>query len=448
MQELTGTTIGRYRLRRRIAEGGMSEVYLAQDRKTAREVAIKLVHADDDFCMHFQREVSAISALQHEHILPALDYGKHESWLYLVTPYVAQGTLDEHLVAGPLSCHEANEILQQLADALQFAHEHGIIHCDIKPSNVLLADGWYVYLADFGLMESGRERWSVSQSGFMVGTPAYMAPEVMDGPATSASDIYALGVLLYQMLTGQLPFQADTPLAIVWKHVHEEPVPPSTLNPALSSAIDGVILRALEKDPGKRFETPRELALAYQDKLHRLVDAAPAVAIQPSIAKKTTAVVMVPTTSATRRKKKKAVLLTTGLGTGVCAAALLFGIFTSGLQHQPSYSSNIPDRPAPMFASPHRPNAPSTGVNGAQMQSGNTSSQGQDGQSQGEQGQGEQGQGEPGQRQPLQSSSTISQPVVPTPPISTLPAPTPPAPTSPSGNNGGHGHGKAPGQSK
>lgn len=364
MQELSGTTIGRYRLQRRIAEGGMSDVYLAHDRKAGRDVAVKLVHANDDYYARFQREVRAINALRHEHILPALDYGEYESWLYLVTPYIAQGTLDARLAAGPLSCEEANKILQQLADALQFAHEHGIIHRDIKPSNVLLAEGMHVYLADFGLVKSGKEQQNLTQAGFLIGTPAYMAPEMMDDSVTPASDIYALGVLLYQMLTDRLPFQANTPVAVVWKHVYEEPAPPSTLNPALSPAIDDVILRALEKDPDKRFGTPRELAVAYQSALHSSTGADPNAITEPFAVNQVAVVVTPAATVTVQKKKKKVTLLTAGLAAGLCAIVLLFGIFTYGLQQQPPYGSNTPDQPVPASTSPHQVRAPSMSPHG------------------------------------------------------------------------------------
>ena len=349
----------------------MSKVYLAQDRTTMREVAIKLVHANDIHCERFRREVRIMSILQHDHILPVLDYGEYESWLYLVTPYIAQGTLDTLLAAGPLSCEEANEILQQLVDALQFAHERGIIHRDIKPSNVLLAEGRHVYLADFGLVKSSGEQGSLTQSGFLVGTPAYIAPEMVDGPATMASDIYALGVLLYQMLAGQPPFQADTPLALVWKHLQEEPLLPSTWNPALSPAVDAVILRALEKDPAERFGTPRELAEAYQRALHYAVDAIPESFTANKIMPSVTTVTIVPV-----QKEKKVTWLTAGLVAGLCITILLLSIFAYGLQ-QPSYSSSVPDRPIATYTPSHRPGVPSTSTSGEHVQDENTSPQGQ-----------------------------------------------------------------------
>jgi serine/threonine protein kinase len=419
MKELSGATIGQYCLLRHIARGGMSEVYLAQDCKNTQEVAIKLVHANDIYCERFQREVQYMSVLQHKHILPVLDYGEYESWLYLVTPYIAQGTLDTRLAAGPLSPDEANEVLQQLADALQFAHERGVIHRDIKPSNVLLAEGMYVYLADFGLVKSRGEQYSLTQTGFLVGTPAYIAPEMLDSRATTASDIYALGVLLYQMLTGQLPFQADTPLALVWKHLQEEPMLPSTLNPALSPAVDDVILHALEKDPKKRFGTPRELAGACQRALHYSVDSALDVIPESFTANKImplmAAVTVVPV-----QKGKKVTWLTAGLAAGLCITVLLLSIFISGLQQQPSYSSSIPDRPTATSTPSHQPGILSTGTSGEHAQGGNTSSQ--------------------GQAQSPQNGSTTSPAAQPVP-SAARPAPPAAQPAQPKPAHG-HGHGK------
>lgn len=409
MPKLTGTTIGRYRLLRCIATNAMSEVYLAWDRKTAQRAAIKFFHVSkDDYYAHFQREVSVISALRHEHILPALDYGRYKSWLYLVTPYIEQGTLDERLTAGPLAYDEASEILRQLADALQFAHEHGVIHCDIKPSNVLLAEGMHSYLADFGLVKSEDADQNLTRSRLLVGAPAYMAPEMVDGLVTPASDIYSLGVLLYQMLTGQLPFPANMPLAMAWKRLHEELALPSTLNPALSIAVDDVILHALEKDPDKRFETPRELAVAYQNALDRTVDAVTEPVTQPFNTRKTAAVVIAPTM---RKKKKKVVLLTAGLGAGLCFAVLLFGISAYGLQYQPSANLNIPNQPTAV-STPRQANPPATGADGGKTQRGNTAPQGGSMYS--------------------QARNTSPQMVKPTPPLPTVkPTPPAPAPTPP-----------------
>src|SRR5579884_1508705 len=248
MLELEGVTIDHYQIKCLLAQGGMSEIYLAQDLVEQCMVAIKIVHnSDREYYERFRHEVQMISSLQHAHILPVLAYGEYESWYYLVTPYISYGTLAERLATGKLSLQETGKILEQLVAALQFAHEHGIVHRDIKPSNVLLHAGEHVYLADFGLAKRIGENRSFTLTGLMMGTPDYMAPELLDEPATARSDIYALGVLLYQMLTGKLPFRGSTPQSVFLKHVSERPPRPSIYNPMLSVAVENVVLQALQK---------------------------------------------------------------------------------------------------------------------------------------------------------------------------------------------------------
>lgn len=264
------TMLHRYRLQHLLRRGGMSEVYLAYDSEMQREVAIKLVSSDDADCFaRLRREVGMLSALAHPHILPLLDQGEYEGWYYLVMPYMRQGTLRERLAAGPLTLEEAGQLLEQVAEALQFAHDHGIVHRDIKPSNILLdsEQEQFFYLADFGLAKMIGVGSNITQTGCLVGTPEYMAPELTERPESASSDIYALGILLYQMLVGQLPFRGSTPLSIYWKHLHELAAPPSQLNPVIPYAVEQVIFRALEKDPRNRFHTAREMARAYQQAL-------------------------------------------------------------------------------------------------------------------------------------------------------------------------------------
>lgn len=265
MQTLAGSTISHYRIERLLTHGGMSDIYLGCDTQSDQLVAIKLVaSSDSEYCERFRREVQAIVALTHEHILSALDYGEHGPWCYMVTPYIPHGTLYEQLAHGSLTLSASGTILEQLANALQCAHEHGIIHRDIKASNVLMRDSHSIYLVDFGLVKRDGDPHSLTQSGFLVGTPEYIAPELVEGPATVASDIYALGILLYQMLTGRVPFQGSTPLATIWKHLQEQATPPSVLNPAIPYEIDQVVLRALAKNPQDRFLTTQEFAQTYQ----------------------------------------------------------------------------------------------------------------------------------------------------------------------------------------
>ena len=270
MLELEGTTLGHYHLQRSLGRGGMSEVYLATDQRSQQEVAIKLVDSGHmEYSERFQREVKTISSLAHRHILPALDYGQHGAWNYLVMPYIKQGTLRERLAKCPLTLEEAGEVLGQVVDALQFAHDHGIIHRDIKPSNILLQDEHHVYLADFGLAKAlwAEGENEITQTGYVIGTPEYMAPELVEQPANTGSDIYALGILLYEMLTGRTPFKGNTPIATCLKQMREQPTSPSILNPAIPRPVERVILCALEKDPQWRFPSARALLQAYKRSL-------------------------------------------------------------------------------------------------------------------------------------------------------------------------------------
>jgi serine/threonine protein kinase len=270
MSDLAGTHLGHYRLIRLLGKGGMAEVYLAYDEEQQREVAIKMISGHNvDYLERFMREVAAVDKLTHKHILPAYDYDSEGLWHYLVMPYMPAGTLRDLLEEGPLSPAAALELLEQIADALQFAHEQGIIHRDIKPSNILLRDANYAYLADFGVARFVENSNRLTQTGALLGTPEYMAPDLAEGPATSSTDIYALGIVLYQMLTGQLPFVAETPLAVYWKQIRDQPPPPSQHQPGLSPAIDAVILRALEKDPRWRFHSARELAEAFRQAIQK-----------------------------------------------------------------------------------------------------------------------------------------------------------------------------------
>jgi serine/threonine-protein kinase len=248
----------------------MSDVYLAYDELLQQEVAIKLVsNHQPESKQRLQSEIQTLSTLSHDHILTILDHGEDEVYHYLVLPFVKQGTLRERIAKGRLTPEEAGHILVQVTSALQFAHQQGIVHRDIKPSNILL-DGvknQHVYLADFGLAKVMDKGSDLTQTGCLIGTPAYMAPELIEQPESVSSDIYALGVLLYHMLTGHVPFSGSSPLAVYWKHLHELPVSPSYLNPAITPPVEQVIMRALNKDPHQRFPSAEALAQAYMNAL-------------------------------------------------------------------------------------------------------------------------------------------------------------------------------------
>lgn len=265
MQSVEGTTLGRYHLRNLIGHGGMAKVYLADDEVLHREVAVKIVHhSQRDELARLQREAETAGSLIHEHILPVFDYGQENSWHYLVMPYISSGTLADRLnTRGPLNLTEAGVVLKQVASALQYAHERGILHRDIKPSNIMLLNDSYVYLADFGiarLVEQGNE---LTQTGTIIGTPEYMAPEMLDQPASQSSDIYALGVVLYYMLAGHLPFTAPNAIALFQKHLYDAPPSLSALDPTIPQPVEEVVSYALAKDPQQRFQTPLALANAY-----------------------------------------------------------------------------------------------------------------------------------------------------------------------------------------
>jgi hypothetical protein len=273
MPGLEGTSLGRYRLKRRLGRGGMAEVYLATDERIQREVAVKIVSSSQaEFAERFSREAQAMGNLHHDHLLPAYDVGEQEPWHYLVMPYVARGTLSDFLKSRqePLDLAYAGELFQQIASGLYYAHQRGLIHRDIKPSNILLRDDHYIYLADFGLARALEGGGDLTQTGTLLGTPEYMAPELAEGPAGKSGDIYALAIVLYQMITGRVPFRGDTAISIFWKQMREIPLPPSHYNPKIPKAVDRVLMRALDKDPARRYATPQALSQAYQQAISDL----------------------------------------------------------------------------------------------------------------------------------------------------------------------------------
>lgn len=271
---IEGSTLGRYELRRRLARGGMAEVYLGYDRRVRRRVAVKVLYGSDEpFVRRFEREAEAVGTLSHDHILPLYDFGEQQPWYYLVMPYVEGGTLRDYLLQRTsLTLEEAGSFLEQIAAALQYAHDHGVIHRDVKPSNILLRPDGHAYLGDFGLAKAKMGAEAVTHVGAMVGTPEYMAPEQSNGIHDYRSDIYSLGVILYQMLTGRVPFTADSPVAISLKHIQAQPVAPSELNQNIPPSIESVILKALAKDPDERYQQAEALAEAYWQALNQEPD--------------------------------------------------------------------------------------------------------------------------------------------------------------------------------
>lgn len=268
MESITTIQLGPYRLTHRVAHGGMSEVYLAHDDSNEQLYAVKIVSKEnEEDYLHFQREMQVLNSLQHPHILPILAYTEEDDLAYCVMPYIEYGTLRERIATGPLNIAEAGLVLAQAGEALQFMHEAGLVHRDIKPSNILLDAENYVWLADFGLAKEADTPSDLTGTGRLFGTPSYLAPELLEQPASASSDLYALGIVLYEMLTGTPPFTGPTPLVICSKHAYEFPPLPSRRNPLISPAIEEVILRSLEKDPAERFASAGEMIGAYQQAL-------------------------------------------------------------------------------------------------------------------------------------------------------------------------------------
>lgn len=265
MKGIEGTTLGRYELQRRVAQGGMAEIYLGYDRRVRRQVAVKVLYGRNEaFIRRFEREALALGTLTHDHILPLYDFGQQGPWYYLIMPYVKGGTLRDYLQKRKrLTLKEAGSFVDQIASALQCAHNHGVMHRDVKPSNILLRPDGYAYLVDFGLVKATMAGESLTNAGTIVGTPEYMAPEQSHGVSDHRSDIYSLGVILYQMLTGQLPFTAESPVAVSLKHIQTTPTSPRKLNSEITPGIEEVILRAMAKDPRERYQEARELSIAY-----------------------------------------------------------------------------------------------------------------------------------------------------------------------------------------
>jgi predicted Ser/Thr protein kinase len=267
MSELIGQTLGPYRIIEQIGIGGMATVYKAYQPSMDRYVAIKvlpaLVSRDPAFLKRFRREAKVVAKLEHKHVLPVHDYGEQEGLTYLVMRYVEAGTLKDRLAAGQLDLPAIYRIMSQVGAALDYAHRLGVIHRDVKPTNVLIDSQGDAYLTDFGLARIMESSEQLTATGVGVGTPAYMAPEQGQGlKIDHRSDIYSLGVMLYEMATGQVPYEAETPMAVVIKHI-TDPLPlPSSVKPDIPPRVERVILKAMAKDPDDRFQTVAEMVAA------------------------------------------------------------------------------------------------------------------------------------------------------------------------------------------
>src|SRR5215207_7161953 len=266
MSEARKTVLdNRYDVGRPLGSGGMGEVFLARDRVLGRDVALKVLRTqyagDSEFAERFKREARSAASLSHPNIVQVYDRGETEDGAsYIAMEYVPGGTLKEKILGeGPLGTREAAALGAQVAEALGAAHERGMVHRDIKPQNVLLTDKGDVKVADFGIARAGSSV-TISKTGTVMGTAGYMSPEQALGkPATSKSDLYSLGVVLYEALTGELPYTADNPIAVSMKHVNEPVVPPGEIDPTIPAGMNALVTQLMAKDPEDRYASADEL---------------------------------------------------------------------------------------------------------------------------------------------------------------------------------------------
>jgi eukaryotic-like serine/threonine-protein kinase len=260
---------GRYRVLSRLGSGGMADVWLAEDTHLQRRVALKVLHRrfaqDREFVERFRREAESAAGLQHPNVVAVFDRGEFEGTYYIAMQYVEGPTL-KSLIDSGLQPDQAVSLIRQVLEGARFAHRHGIVHRDLKPQNVIVDPEGKAVVTDFGIARAGVSE--ITQTGSVMGTPHYLSPEQAQGmQVTAVSDLYSIGVMLYEALTGRVPFEGESAVAVAMKQVSQTPQRPSSINPAVSPALDAVVMRALEKEPGERFQSADAFITALDNAL-------------------------------------------------------------------------------------------------------------------------------------------------------------------------------------
>jgi eukaryotic-like serine/threonine-protein kinase len=294
---------GRYRIVRKLGTGGMANVYLAEDEVLGRRVAIKILndrHAgDEQFVERFRREAKNAASLSHPNIVSIYDRGEAEGTYYIAMEYLDGRSLKELIIArGPAPVHIAIDYARQILAAIRFAHRHGIVHRDIKPHNVLVDAEGRLKVTDFGIARAGTSQ--MTEAGSIIGTAQYLSPEQAKGaPVDETSDLYSVGVVLYELLTGVVPFSGDTPVEIAMKHLSAPPEPPSVKRAEIPRELDLVVLRALAKDPADRYQSAEEMDAD-------LARVARGAAVSPATEEAATAIISRPPPTAVTEIKPRA----------------------------------------------------------------------------------------------------------------------------------------------
>jgi serine/threonine protein kinase len=272
MADLSGQYLGRYYLKERLGEGGMAVVYRAYDTRLERDVAVKIIRSGafpaddlDEVLKRFEREAKALAKLSHPNIVKVHDYGEHEGSPYLVMEYMPGGTLKK-ILGKPVPWQTALRLLIPVARGVEYAHQRGIVHRDIKPANILITESGDPMLSDFGIAKlfEGEQTTSLTGTGMVIGTPEYMAPEQWNGQPNPQSDLYSLGIVLYEMVAGRKPYVADTPASILLKQATEPLPPPQQFVADLPETLELLLIKALARDPQDRFAHSKALIQAME----------------------------------------------------------------------------------------------------------------------------------------------------------------------------------------